>query len=214
MGGTVLVHRLARLLDASFRPRLATVALASSLGLHLHLVGQRTFTSELLSNAQHTTKPLARQTLRVILLGRAIAMSKVSWSTTTSPQHGTRFRFNTRHAIALPNQRASFKRLYRKGAGRASPATPGAFPAARFRYSTNVFRSQSSLNGGNRRCSPKDRQTLADITGCMSSKSGCFAKSATCRNLTSGRLSHVNWAHDPASPGFSFLVRCLLPLAT
>src|SRR5215831_15090730 len=61
----VLVHRLARLLDASFRPRLATVALASSLGLHLHPVGQRTFTSKLLSNAQHTTKPLARRPLRV-----------------------------------------------------------------------------------------------------------------------------------------------------
>src|SRR5215469_9125149 len=66
----VLVHRLARLLDASFRPRLATVALASSLGLHLHPVGQRTFTSKLLSNAQHTTKPLARGTLRVCAVGR------------------------------------------------------------------------------------------------------------------------------------------------
>jgi hypothetical protein len=32
-----------------FRPRLAAVALASSLGLHLHQVGQRTFTSKLLS---------------------------------------------------------------------------------------------------------------------------------------------------------------------
>jgi hypothetical protein len=40
-----------------------------------------------------------------------------------------------------------------------------------------------------------------------------LSKSATRRNPTSGRLSHVNWAHDPAPPGFSFLVGCLLPLA-
>src|SRR5215471_20550894 len=43
----VFVHRLARLIHASFRPRLAAIALASSLDLHLHQVGQRTFTSEL-----------------------------------------------------------------------------------------------------------------------------------------------------------------------
>src|SRR5205085_688016 len=45
----VLVHRLALLLHASFRPHLAAVALAFSLALHLHQVGQRTFTSKLLS---------------------------------------------------------------------------------------------------------------------------------------------------------------------
>jgi hypothetical protein len=44
-----LSHRLALLLHASFRPRLAAVALAFSLALHLHQVGQRTFTSRLLS---------------------------------------------------------------------------------------------------------------------------------------------------------------------
>jgi hypothetical protein len=44
--------------------------------------------------------------------------------------------------------------------------------------------------------------------------SDCFAKSATCRNPTSGRLCHVNWTHDPVSSGVSFFVRCLLPLAT
>jgi hypothetical protein len=38
---SVLVHRLAHLLDASFRSRLAAIALASSLTLHLHQVGQR-----------------------------------------------------------------------------------------------------------------------------------------------------------------------------
>src|ERR1700679_1205610 len=38
-----------RTLHASFRPRLAAVALAFSLALHLHQVGQRTFTSKLLS---------------------------------------------------------------------------------------------------------------------------------------------------------------------
>jgi hypothetical protein len=37
------------LLYASFRPRLTATALASSLTLHLHQVGQRTFTSELLN---------------------------------------------------------------------------------------------------------------------------------------------------------------------
>src|ERR1035438_1702244 len=46
---SVFVHRLARLFHASFEPRLAATALASSLGLHLHQVGQRTFTSKLLS---------------------------------------------------------------------------------------------------------------------------------------------------------------------
>src|SRR5215471_1955204 len=37
------------LIHASFRPRLAAVALASSLGLHLHQVGQGTCTPKLLS---------------------------------------------------------------------------------------------------------------------------------------------------------------------
>jgi len=45
----VFVHQLARLIHASFGPRLAALALASSLRLHLHQVGQRTFTSKLLS---------------------------------------------------------------------------------------------------------------------------------------------------------------------
>src|ERR1700677_2235580 len=38
-----------RLLHASFRPRLAAIALALSLALHLHQVGRRTFTSKLLN---------------------------------------------------------------------------------------------------------------------------------------------------------------------
>jgi len=37
------------LLYASFRPRLAAIALAFSLALHLHQVGQGTFTPKLLS---------------------------------------------------------------------------------------------------------------------------------------------------------------------
>ena len=45
----VFGHRLAHLIHASFRTRLAAVALASSLGLHLHQVGRRTCTSKLLS---------------------------------------------------------------------------------------------------------------------------------------------------------------------
>src|SRR6516165_4564434 len=43
------VHRLAHLIHASFRPRLAAVALASSLALTSIRVGGRTFTSKLLS---------------------------------------------------------------------------------------------------------------------------------------------------------------------
>jgi hypothetical protein len=42
---SVLVHRLTHLLDASFRRRLAGIALASSLTLHLHQVEQRICTS-------------------------------------------------------------------------------------------------------------------------------------------------------------------------
>ena len=45
----VFVHRLARLLYASFRPHLATIALAFSPALHLHQVGRRTLTSKLLT---------------------------------------------------------------------------------------------------------------------------------------------------------------------
>src|SRR5215831_13318456 len=45
----VFVHRLARLLYASFRPRLTAIALAFSLALHLHQVGQGTLTPKLLS---------------------------------------------------------------------------------------------------------------------------------------------------------------------
>jgi hypothetical protein len=43
-------------------------------------------------------------TLRVILFGRATAMWKISCSTTTPPQRGTRDRFGTQRAIALPNR--------------------------------------------------------------------------------------------------------------
>src|SRR5215472_11642325 len=41
---SVLVYRLARLFHAFFRSRLAAIALALSLDLHLHQVGQRTIT--------------------------------------------------------------------------------------------------------------------------------------------------------------------------
>jgi hypothetical protein len=53
-------------------------------------------------HAQHTTKPLPRQTLRVILFGRAIAMPPFYGCVTTLPQYVTRFGFNTQQAIALP----------------------------------------------------------------------------------------------------------------
>src|ERR1017187_6539100 len=45
----VFVHRPACLLYASFRPRLAAIALAFSLALHLHQVGRGTCTPKLLS---------------------------------------------------------------------------------------------------------------------------------------------------------------------
>ena len=61
-----LVHRLALLLHASFRPRLAAVALAFSLGLHLHQVGRRTFTSKLLS--MPSTQQSLRQGIREIVV--------------------------------------------------------------------------------------------------------------------------------------------------
>lgn len=45
----IYVERGGIIFGASFRPHLAAAALAPSLALHLHLVGRRTFTSELLS---------------------------------------------------------------------------------------------------------------------------------------------------------------------
>src|SRR5271166_1688448 len=72
----VLVHRLAHLFHASFRPRLAAVALAFSLALHLHQVGRRTFTSKLLSmpSTQPRSKRLhgtAKSVFCVDVLGHA-----------------------------------------------------------------------------------------------------------------------------------------------
>ena len=49
-----------------FQTRLAAVALASSLGLHLHQVGRKDLHLQAAEHAQHTTKPLTRQTLRVV----------------------------------------------------------------------------------------------------------------------------------------------------
>jgi hypothetical protein len=48
------------LLYASFRPRLAAIALALSLALHLHQVGRRTFTSKLLSMPSTPLERFAR----------------------------------------------------------------------------------------------------------------------------------------------------------
>ena len=70
---SVFVHRLARLFNASFRPRLAAVALASSLGLHLHQVGQKTFTSKLLSMPS-TQRNRSR--------GRALRLAASTWRDT------------------------------------------------------------------------------------------------------------------------------------
>jgi hypothetical protein len=48
-GGIVLLRCPFSILLAAFRPRLAAVALAFSVALHLHQVGQRTCTPKLLS---------------------------------------------------------------------------------------------------------------------------------------------------------------------
>ena len=50
-------------------------------------------------------EPANAGALRVLLFGRATAMSKISCSIATALGHRTRFRFNTEYAIALPNQR-------------------------------------------------------------------------------------------------------------
>ena len=63
----VLVHRLAHLIHASFRPRLAAVALALSLAPHLQ-------TAE---HAQHTTKPLKRQDVIPFLVRHPLEQTRV-----------------------------------------------------------------------------------------------------------------------------------------
>src|SRR6266478_9396228 len=77
----MFVHRPARLLYASFRPRLAAIALALSLTLHLHQVGWRTFTSKLLSmpstrlnrSRGRTLRLTTRRRLRGVLTNEAIS---------------------------------------------------------------------------------------------------------------------------------------------
>src|SRR5713226_5634455 len=73
----VFVHRLARLLHASFRPRLATIALAFSLALHLHQVGRRTFTSKLLSMPSTLLKQAALAGLKREIDGMVETLRKV-----------------------------------------------------------------------------------------------------------------------------------------
>src|SRR6266446_4719087 len=70
----VFVHRLARLLHASFGPRLATIALALSLALHLHQVGRRTLTSKLLSMPSTQLSRRRPEALYVIIFDRATAI--------------------------------------------------------------------------------------------------------------------------------------------
>src|SRR3981081_265112 len=60
----VLVHRLARLLYASFRPRLAATALALSLTLHLPSGWVEDLHLQATEHAQHTTKSLRDSPLR------------------------------------------------------------------------------------------------------------------------------------------------------
>src|ERR1035437_2818598 len=69
----VFVHRLAHLIHASFRPSLAAAALASSLGLHLHQVGRRTFTSKLLNMPSTQRSGLRPRLLGVLSSGRVAA---------------------------------------------------------------------------------------------------------------------------------------------
>ena len=66
----MFVHRLARLLYASFGPRLAATALAFSLTLHLHQVGWKDLHLQTAEHAQHTTKPAAAGIATVVGFGR------------------------------------------------------------------------------------------------------------------------------------------------
>src|SRR5260370_15300245 len=64
----VFVHRLARLLHASFRPRLQTSDLAAAIALAFCYPSppsgwEEDFHLQAVEHAQHTTKPLARRTL-------------------------------------------------------------------------------------------------------------------------------------------------------
>src|ERR1019366_7116344 len=76
----VFVHRLARLFHASFRPRLAAIALASSLGLtSIRLT--RGLSPPSCEHAQHTTKPLARRTLPRMANPALLGVADVVWGT-------------------------------------------------------------------------------------------------------------------------------------
>src|SRR6516162_4865167 len=111
----VLVHRRARLLDASFRPRLATVALASSLGLHLHPVGQRTFTSKLLSMpSTQRTRYAGDASRATIWQGNCHVEDQLFYSNSTRAQNTIPIQYPLSNCPAKPT--GSFKRLYRKRA--------------------------------------------------------------------------------------------------
>src|ERR1019366_6414105 len=89
------VHRLAHLIHASFRPRLAAVALASSLGLHLHQVGRRTCTSKLLNMPSTQLSRWRGGRWRVMLFGRATAMRRLRLLVATLLHFVSRTRLNT-----------------------------------------------------------------------------------------------------------------------
>jgi len=80
----VSVRQVTVLIHASFRPRLATTPLRftstsspSDCAEDSHLLAVK--------HARHTTKPLLRRTLRVILFGRATAMPSINIRAATTP---------------------------------------------------------------------------------------------------------------------------------
>jgi hypothetical protein len=88
-------------------------------------------------------------------------------------------------------------RLFRRNAGTPEPGPPSpGLWVVRIRSLRKIGRTWTS---GQRSLCPQPSSST-----CGSSKFDGFAKSALCRSPASGRLSHVNWAHDAVS--FSLLV--------
>jgi hypothetical protein len=94
---------LSRRSEASFRPRLATVALALSLGLHLHQVGRGTCTPKLLSMPSTLLNRYAAVSRTVVRLGRTICNAR--WGTMDKQAYKTKSAFSIQSpmAIVLPN---------------------------------------------------------------------------------------------------------------
>src|SRR5215470_3044124 len=78
--------------------------------------------------------------------GNCHVEDQLFYSNITPAQNTVPIQYPMSNCPAKPT--GSFKRLYRKARRSGMPLAPGPIPPARFRYSTNVFRSKSCLNGG------------------------------------------------------------------